>query len=64
MMDVSGSRLLFVSMLTNARSPTNMQRGVNEMIDWLQAEYDSIFEDGSGVMKVHRGKVNKYLGMS
>jgi hypothetical protein len=23
-----------------------------------------VFEDGSGVMKVHRGKVHKYLGMS
>ncbi len=34
------------------------------MIKWLQAEYESIFEDGSGVMKVHRGKVHKYLGMS
>ncbi len=34
------------------------------MIDWLQAEYESIFEDGLGEMKVHRGKVRKYLGMS
>jgi hypothetical protein len=34
------------------------------MIKWLQAEYKNIFEDGSGVMKVHRGKVHKYLGMS
>jgi len=34
------------------------------MIKWLWAEYESIFEDGSGVMKVHRGKVHKYLGMS
>jgi hypothetical protein len=33
-------------------------------IKWLRAEYESIFEDGSGVMKVHRGKVHKYLGMS
>ena len=34
------------------------------MIKWLRAEYESIFEDGSGVMKVHRGKVHKYLGMT
>jgi hypothetical protein len=33
-------------------------------IKWLRAEYESIFEDGSGVMKVHGGKVHKYLGMS
>jgi hypothetical protein len=37
---------------------------VDATIKWLQAEYESIFEDGSGVMNVHRGKVHKYLGMS
>ena len=37
---------------------------VDATIKWLRAEYESIFEDGSGVMKVHRGKVHKYLGMS
>jgi hypothetical protein len=30
---------------------------VDELIDWLRAEYESIFKDGSGEMKVHRGKV-------
>jgi hypothetical protein len=30
----------------------------------LQAEYESIFKIGSGVMKVHIGKVHKYLGVS
>jgi hypothetical protein len=37
---------------------------VDETIKWLRAEYESIFEDGSGAMKVHRGKVHKYLGMT
>jgi hypothetical protein len=36
---------------------------IDETIDWLRAEYESIFKDGLGAMKVHRGKVNKYLGM-
>ena len=39
---------------------TNM---VDATIKWLRAEYESIFKDGSGVMKVHRGKIHKYLGM-
>ena len=30
----------------------------------LRTEYKSIFEDGSGQMKAHRGKTHKYLGMS
>jgi hypothetical protein len=37
---------------------------IDATIKWLQAEYESIFEDGAGVMKVHRGKVHKYLGKS
>ena len=37
---------------------------IDETIVWLKAEYESIFEDGSGEMKVHRGRVHKYLGMS
>jgi hypothetical protein len=34
---------------------------VDETINWLRAEYESVFEDGSSDMKVHRGKVHKYL---
>ncbi len=36
---------------------------IDDTIDWLRAQYESIFEDGSGGMKVHHGKVHKYLGM-
>jgi hypothetical protein len=37
---------------------------VDETIAWLRVEYESIFEDGLGAMKIHRGKVHKYLGMT
>jgi hypothetical protein len=36
----------------------------DNMIDWLQQEYESIFEDGSGWMTVIRGRVHKYLRMT
>jgi hypothetical protein len=36
---------------------------IDETVDWLRAEYKSIFKSGLRVMKVHRGKVHKYLGM-
>ncbi len=37
---------------------------VDELIDWLRAKYESISENGSREMKLHRGKkVHKYLGM-
>ena len=37
---------------------------IDDMIAWLRQEYESIFTDGSGKMKVARGKVHKYLGMT
>jgi hypothetical protein len=33
-------------------------------IDWLRRDYESIFTDGSGEMKVSRGKRHKYVGMT
>ncbi len=36
---------------------------IDDTIDWLRAEYERIFEDGSRAMKVHHRKVHKYLGM-
>jgi hypothetical protein len=30
---------------------------MDEMITWLRQKYESIFEDGSGEMKISRGKV-------
>ena len=35
-----------------------------KLIDTLRDEYESIFEDGTGKMKVTRGKVHEYLGMT
>ena len=35
---------------------------LDETIEWLRHDYESIF-DGSGAMKVARGKKHKYLGM-
>ena len=32
-------------------------------IEWLRRDYELIFTDGSGEMKVARGKVHTYLGM-
>jgi hypothetical protein len=37
---------------------------IDETIKWLRKQYESIFEDGSGKMKVSQGRVHKYLGMT
>jgi hypothetical protein len=34
------------------------------IIAWLRQEYESIFTDGSGRMKVARGRVHVYIGMT
>jgi hypothetical protein len=43
---------------------SHVSEKVNEdTISWLRRDYESIFTDGSGEMKVAQGKVLKYLGM-
>jgi hypothetical protein len=37
---------------------------VDSMIEYLQQESESIFEDGSRAMAVSRGKIHKYLSMT
>jgi hypothetical protein len=37
---------------------------VDDMIKWLSLKYEHLFEDGSGAMKVCRGKVHEYIGMT
>ena len=36
---------------------------VTKMADWLKKTYERLFDDGSGEMKICRGKVHDYLGM-
>jgi hypothetical protein len=44
--------------ISHVESKTN-----DDFIEVLRQEYESIFEDGSGKMVVHRGKIHTYLGM-
>jgi hypothetical protein len=36
---------------------------VDYTIEWLRKEYENVFADGTGMLKVARGKVHTYLGM-
>ena len=33
-------------------------------ISWLKEDYELLFEDGSGAMKVRQGKTHDYIGMT
>ena len=37
---------------------------VTKMADWLKSTYERLFDDGSGEMKICRGKIHEYLGMT
>jgi len=61
---VKGKQITICFHVDNCKISHEVPQVIDETIDWLEAEYESIFEDGSGEMKVHRGKVHTYLGMS
>jgi hypothetical protein len=61
---VNGKQITIWFHLDDCKISHESTKVVDELIDWLRAEYESIFKDGSGEMKVHRGKVHKCLGMS
>ncbi len=61
---VNGKQITICFHVDDCKISHKCMKVVDATIKWFRAEYESIFEDGSGVMKVHRGKVHKYLGMS
>ena len=36
---------------------------VSQMVKWLKAKYEQLFDDGSSVMMITHGKIHDYLGM-
>ncbi len=61
---VKGKQVTICFPIDDCKISPKFSAVIDNMIAWLRVEYESIFEDGSGQMKVHRGKPHKYLGMS
>lgn len=59
-----GSQCMICFHVDECKISHKLPEVINETVKWLRREYKSIFEDDSGEMKVHRGKVHKYLGMT
>ena len=54
-----------ISFHVDDRKLSHVDPEVNrDFVETLRKEYESIFEDGSGKMKVHTGKIHEYLGMT
>ena len=61
---MASSRRLFGTWMT-ACKVSHVDEAVNEaFIERVRQEFEEIFEDGSGKMKVTRGKVHDFLGMT
>jgi hypothetical protein len=61
---VKGKQITVCFHVDDCKISHDYPKVVYETIDWLRLEYESIFENGLDAMKVHRGKVHKYLGMT
>jgi hypothetical protein len=60
---VDGKQLTICFHVDDCKILHKSTKVVDNVIVWLQSEYESIFEDGSGAMKVYRGKHHTYLAM-
>ena len=61
---INGKQMTICFHVDDCKLSHRKSRVMDDMIQWLRQEYESIFEDGSGKMTVSRGKVHKYLGMT
>jgi hypothetical protein len=61
---VDGSQITICFHVDDCKISHRSARVVDKTIEWLRRNYESIFEDGSGKMKVSRGKVHEYVGMT
>ena len=60
---VNGKQLTIVFHVDDCKLSHVDSKVLDDTIEWLRRDYESIFEDGSGKMKVSRGRKHKYLGM-
>jgi hypothetical protein len=61
---IKGSQCTICFHVDDCKISHKSTKVIDSTIEWLRRDYESIFEDGSGEMKVCRGKVHKYLGMT
>ena len=61
---VDGHQLTIVWHVDDLKISHKSEKTVTRMITWLKRTYERMFDDGSGAMKVCRGKLHDYLGMT
>ena len=61
---INGKQLTLVWHVDNIKASHVKEEVVTRMAKWLRKTYKRLFKDGSGKMKLCRGKVHDYLGMN
>jgi hypothetical protein len=61
---INGKQCTICFHVDNCKISHVSKKVVTDTIEWIRSDYESIFEDGTGKMKINRGKVHKYLGMT
>jgi hypothetical protein len=61
---IEGKQMTICFHVDDCKLSHHKKKVMDTMIEYLREEYESIFEDGTGAMKVIRGKIHKYLGMT
>ena len=61
---IEGTQMTICFHVDDCKLSHRKTKVMDNMIEFLRQEYESIFEDGTGKMTVSRGKVHKYLGMT
>ena len=61
---VRGKQLTLTWHVDDLKTSHVMTKVVDCMVAWLKEKYETLFTDGTGAMKVRRGKVHEYVGMT
>ena len=61
---VNGHQLTIVWHVDDLKISHKEPKTVTRMVTWLRRTYERMFDDGSGAMKICRGKLHEYLGMT
>lgn len=61
---IEGKQCMICFHVDNCKILHASQLTVNQVIEWFQKDYKSVFEDRSRKMKINCGKVHKHLGMT
>jgi hypothetical protein len=61
---VNGKQITNFFHVNDCKMSHKLSKVVDATVKWLQTKYESIFEDDSRAMKVHRGKTHTILGVS